>query len=60
MYEKELAIGGIIALELFALWTGVNGATFSLVLAILGAVAGFEFQVQRMKKSQRGVEKREE
>ena len=44
MYEKELAIAGIIALEGFALWNGINGAVFSFVIGILGAVAGFEFR----------------
>lgn len=41
---KLAAVLGITILELVALLKGVNGAVLSVVLAILGGIAGFELK----------------
>ena len=49
MYEKTIAIAGIIFLEGIALLKGIDGALLGVVFAILGGIAGYEVKVHRKK-----------
>ena len=49
MYVKEIAIGGIVVLEIIALLNGINGTVLTLVVAIIAGIAGYEFKLYRNK-----------
>ena len=52
MYEKEVAIAGIVVLEAIALWQGINGVILAAAIGIIAGIAGYEIRVlKEMKKN---------
>ena len=49
-YIKELAIVSITCLTGFALYMGHNGAIFSVVIAAIAGIAGYEIGVKKKTK----------
>lgn len=49
MVEVLAAIVGIVVLEGIALSKGINGATLSVTLTVLGGLAGYEIGMYRKK-----------
>lgn len=48
MYTKEMAIGGLVFLESIALIVGIDGTLFTMVIATIAGIAGYE--VKRIKE----------
>ncbi len=46
-HVKIVAIVAIAVLEAEAMWLGINGALFALVIAALAGLAGYELKVLR-------------
>lgn len=44
-----VAIVAIVILEGIALWKGVNGATFGIVIAAIAGLGGYELKILRDK-----------
>ena len=40
-YLKEVAIGGLVVVEVSALCLGINGVVLSLVVALIAGIAGY-------------------
>lgn len=49
-YIKELAIVSITCLTGFALYLGHDGAIFSLVIAAIAGIGGYEIGVRKKEK----------
>ena len=41
-YVKEVAIAGLVVLELAAIYAGINGVIFSVVIALIAGIAGYK------------------
>lgn len=47
---KLFALTGLTVIECVALYLGVNGALFSLVVAGIAGIAGYQIGVERTKR----------
>jgi len=44
-HVREIAIAGLVILEVIALQRGIDGALFSVVIAIIAGLAGYSVRV---------------
>lgn len=49
-YTKEIAIAGIVIIEVCALLLGHNGVMLAGVIALIAGIAGYEIRLVREKK----------
>jgi len=50
MYVKEVAIAGIVVLEVIALIQGINGVILAGVIGVISGIAGYGIRMVREKK----------
>lgn len=49
-------IGGLVGLELYALYLGVDGTALAGVIAAISGIAGYELHAAKVKKSDEWIQ----